>query len=251
MESIERINKSFSEFIIQDYSPNPYNRYKGGHRSKSSPFVTGYWYLLIQLPRIEFEKNQNYNMNLFNTSNRKTIEKYLHCVADSFNPPSKTIQKGEVSGFGGIKKYIPLNQQITSNFSITFFELAGMPIHKIFKIWTSMFNSQYGFSHPSVNKGQAYIFQCKPTWTHESRLAPSDKDVEEMFYFEGIFPESDGSDVLVSDISENGIVKYSTQFSFDSYYFGSENSDILLQGMDLLRATVGIYEHKIEKIIPV
>lgn len=263
MDSISRINTSFTNYLNSSSAKsktNPYNRYKGGHVLTSGPFVSGYWYLLLELPVGLLDGKVTESTSLFSTNinNHLKIKKYLHCVAEAFTPPSKTIQKGEVSGFGGIKKFIPLNSSITPNFTITFFELSGLPIHKIFKIWTNMFNSQYGNSNSIVNKSRAYIFLCKPTWSYTigsgsslvRELAPSKEDVEEMYYFEGIFPETDGSDSLNSDISQNSIVQYQIQFSFDSYYFGVEHDDIVDKGLDVLRSTVGIYEHSIGDIIP-
>lgn len=263
MGNITRINTSFTNYLNSNSAkkePRPYNRYKGGHKSFSGPFVSGYWYLLLELPIGLLNGKMTESLSLFSTdiNTHLKIKKYLHGVAEAFTPPSKTIQKGEVSGFGGIKKFIPLNSSITPNFSITFFELSGMPIHKIFKIWTNMFNSQYGNSSSIVNKARAYIFLCKPTWSHTfgigsdliRELAPDEEDVEEMYYFEGVFPETDCSDSLNSDISQNSMVQYQIQFSFDSYYFGLEHDDIMREGLDSLRKTVGAYEHKIGDIIP-
>ncbi len=261
--SIARLNTSFTNYLNSNQAKSehkPYTRYEGGHKSLSSPFVSGYWYLLLELPIGKLDGVITEHLSMFSTDLTKHVKmkKYLHCLAETFTPPSKTIQKGEVSGFGGIKKFIPLNQTITSNFSITFIELSDMPVHKIFKIWSNMFNSQYGNSFSPVNKSRAYIFLCKPTWSHTTgtgsglirELAPSIEDVEEMYYFEGVFPETDGSDSLNSDISVNELTKYQIQFSFDSYYFGVEHNDIAEEGIKLLRDTVGIYKHEIGDILP-
>ena len=267
MSQIDRVNTSFSNFLRTpqgggneangDYSPTPYTRYKGGHKGISSPFISGYWYVLIELPELKIKSyidTDTKSKNLFtnDTYTRNKMMKYLHGTAEAFTPPSKTIQKGEISGFGGIKKYVILNQSITSNFSISFFELSGMPIQKIFKIWSNMINSNYGYRQAEIYKGRAFIFLCKPTWTGLNLLYnPATNlyepinygigrdDIEEMFYFEGVFPESDGNDALQMDISENGLIKYQVQFSFDSYYFGVEHDDIVSEGLAKFTEIIG------------
>ncbi len=263
MSQIERVNTSFSNFLKTtqgggkiesgDYSPTPYTRYKGGHKGVSSPFISGYWYVLIELPELKLNsyitptKIDNLFTNDADTRNK--MMKYLHGTAEAFTPPSKTIQKGEISGFGGIKKYLILNQSITPNFSISFYELSGMPIQKIFKIWSNMINSNYGYRQAEIYKGRAFVFLCKPTWSGffsgsieantKDEIGIDSSDIEEMYYFEGVFPESDGNDALSMDISENNLIKYQIQFSFDSYYFGVENEDIVAEGLSKFREIIG------------
>lgn len=257
--NIERINTSFSNFLSSPQavkSSKPYSRYSGGHAATNGPFISGYWYLLIELPNDVITNvssgDTSYGKNLFNIDSnvRKSIKKYLHFSSESFNPPSKTINKGEVSGFGGIKKYIVLNQTITPTFSVSFYEKSGMPIHKIFKIWSNMFNSNYGHKHPGNHKGRLYAFLCKPTFSYSTRTSPSEEDVEEMFYFEGVFPENDGNDSLAANIAENNKIEYTMQFSFDSYYFGVDNSEILTDGIKSLRDLVGELTFDMTEIFP-
>ena len=112
MSQIDRVNKSFTDFLLTSQgsdSQHTYNRYSGGHKKKSGPFISGYWYLLIELPELKLKTSDNTKIaNLFTTDpeSRNSMIRYLHATAESFTPPSKTIQKGEVSAFGGIKKYV-------------------------------------------------------------------------------------------------------------------------------------------------
>lgn len=128
-----------------------------------------------------------------------------------------------------------------------------MPIRKIFKIWNSSINSNYGYRQARLYKGRLYAFLCKPTWTaySETEYSIGKEDIEEMFYFEGVFPESDGSDSLQTDISENQLLKLQIQFSYDSYYFGAEHDDILTDGIQKFRDVIGDVQFpKVEDIIP-
>jgi hypothetical protein len=271
MNTIERVHTSFTDYLGTNQAKGgtkSYTRYKGGHKATNGPYVSGYWYLLIELPiKLSNISTPKQSDNLFPVDGevRKKIQKYLHATAESFTPPSKTIQKGEISGYGGVKKYVILNQSITPTFSVSFFELSGMPIQKIFKIWSNMINSQYGFTQSQIYKGKLFAFLCKPTWTPDDYISDpnnqgvqvptsyniSPADVEEMFYFEGVFPESDGNDVLSTNISQNSIATYNIQFSFDSYYFGMEHEDILADGLTKLKdVTGGASLLKLEDVIP-
>lgn len=239
---VERINTSFNTILKYD-KPAPYTRFEGGHNVKTSPFVSGYWYFLIEPPT---------NNKLFSDSNRKSIIEVLHGAAESFTPPTRTINKGELSGFGGVKKYIVLNQTISSSFTINFLEFSKMPIRKALKMWTAINNPNYGFNVTDIYKGRAFVLLCKPTWSmlsstayvHGSDIPFTKDDIEELFYFEGVFPESDGSDSLQTDISMNDKVSYSIPFSFDSHNFGLENSDIVTDCISKFRECIGSYKQE-------
>jgi hypothetical protein len=214
-----------------DDKPYNMNRYVGGSNRKIHPYVSGYWYCLVIPPT-----------TLFGEGKAKSASEWLHITAESFTPPSRTLSKADVPGLGGVNSSFITGQQLTRSFSITFREYQDTPISSTFSLWTSIIDSHYGTSPlsgaeyiPSSYKGKVGIFLCKPTLGKTSESNNDDSsgselttdNIDQFYFFDGVFPESSGSDAFASDIKTNDIAALNITFSFDGWYYGKEYTDIL------------------------
>jgi len=69
---------------------------------------------------------------------------------------------------------------------------------------------------PAEYKGDAYVALCRPT-VAKSNHAITASDIEQLFHFEGVFPETLPYDTLTSDIATNDSAQLSVTFSFDGW----------------------------------
>jgi len=195
--------------------PTALNRYSGGHKRHNQPYVSGYWYLLMEPPR-----------ELLGDAMQADSKSWLHTTAESFTPPTKTVTKADVPGMGGFASSFVAGQELSRTFTVAFREYQGLPIMNILQAWTNAIDSRSGVSPlptfiPSEYKGSAFAALCKPTM-NDSGVILSD-DIEQLFYFEGVFPETLPYDTLTSDISTNDTAQLSVTFSFDGWPATREN----------------------------
>jgi hypothetical protein len=229
---------------------NPYtvNRYVGGHNRKIHPYISGYWYILIQLPNAIYSQS----------TDKAVEEKWLHSSAESFNPPSRTLTKVDVPGLGGLGSSFIAGQQLTRTFTCAFREYQDTPVFNTLNTWTSTIDHHYGVSPldgneyiPANYKGCAWVFLCKPTLSNqweEGEHTIDKKDVEQFYFFEGVFPEGAPFDAFTSDISTNDVLQLSVTFSFDGWAYGKEHSSALDQGILKMAefSTIDTYQKHIE-----
>lgn len=184
--------------------PDTYTRHAGGNNPKyGHPHISGYWYLMIKTP-IELG-NQQYNAKMFNST------------AESFSPPSRSISKDEIVGFGGIKKRLAVSQEESHSFSIGFRERFGLPVFDVINSWSKYINPVVGSITPKY-KGQAIVIIAKPTFSGQGNgvasLTPD--DIDEIFFFDGIFPEGVPIDNLDADLATNDTKVINTTFNYDA-----------------------------------
>ena len=243
--------------------PQYLSRYHGGHRRDNHPYVSGYWYFIINPPERLFGGSPN-------TLGSNTIEKardWMHCTAENFTPPSRTLTKMEVVGMGGMKSNYPVGQEITRTFSVTFREYQELPIFNILQTWTSIMDPNTGTATvagdefiPANYKGSAFVALCKPTignrfgsYKQGASADPTNlrsEDIEQLFYFDGVFPESAPYDSLTSDISTNEGLSIPVSFSFDGFPLLKDSGNVINQFLDLVaQLKIGsTYEHYIQSI---
>lgn len=180
-----------NRFIVEKSShPNYLSRYHGGHRRDNHPYVSGYWYFLINPPE-----------RLFNSSKgAKNIEKardWMFSTAESFTPPSRNLTKVDVPGMGGMASSYVAGQEIARTFTVAFREYQEMPIMNILQTWTSIMDPNMGVSPlagdefiPANYKGSCYAVLCKPTIGSReggaALTALAREDIEQIFYFDGV-----------------------------------------------------------------
>ena len=255
-----------NRFIVNNAShPQYLSRYHGGHRRDNHPYASGYWYFLINPPERLFGLH---NMNTNGTGagyTSKTLEKardWMHCTAEGFTPPNRTVTKADVPGMGGMASSYITGQEITQTFSITFREYQELPIFNILQTWTSMLDPNTGVSPlagdeyiPANYKGSAFVALCKPTigtrlTSDSSRHTTNLKseDIEQIFFFDGVWPESAPWDSLSSDIATNDILQISVSFSFDGFPLLKDTEGVMVEFLDLMsELTIGsTYDHYVK-----
>jgi len=230
-------------------TPHRLSRYHGGHRRDNHPYVSGYWYFLIQPPeRMFLEKDADSSKNIARSVT------WLHTTAESFTPPGKTLTFVDVPGMGGLNTSYVAGQELTSTFQVTFREYQELPIFNIFQTWTAVIDPNTGVSPlsgdeyiPANYKGSAYAALCKPTIgdrpadnlvdnTGSKGAILRSEDIEQIFYFDGVFPETTPLDFMDSDISSNESKTISITFSFDGYPLLKDSSGVVRNFLSLVNA---------------
>lgn len=233
-----------------DDRPREINRYMGGHRRSNHPFINGYWYLLIEPPQFLFKggaaestyggvdegADESYGLSAFESS------RWLHSTAEGFTPPTRTLTKVDVPGMGGMGSSFVAGQQLTRTFSTTHREYQNTTVFNTINRWTSVIDHHYGLSPmkgneyiPANYKGSAYVFLCKPTTSVANTI--DTMDVEQFYFFEGVFPEGSPYDAFNSDINTNDVVQLNVTWSFDGWPYGREHITHFEKGIQLLSYT--------------
>ena len=163
--------------------PHEMNRYMGGHRRINQPYVSGYWYCIIEPPHrlFDFHDGDGYNAehkgagddDIINHGTQHDMEgrasrlkstiidnddedtntitpfettRWLHSTAESFTPPTRSLTVVDVPGMGAQGSSYVAGQQLTREFSIAFREYQNTPILNIMNTWTSGIDQHYGAS---------------------------------------------------------------------------------------------------------
>lgn len=221
-------------YIVKDAaSPQNLSRYHGGHRRDNHPYISGYWYFLVKPPEKIFGAN--------GSANYEKTQYWMFSTAESFTPPSRTLTKVEIPGMGGLKSSFMAGQEISTSFSVTFREYQELPILNILQTWTSALDPNVGTSPftgeefiPANYKGSAFAVLCKPTVgmraEQSDMLATS--DIEQIFYFDGVWPEGAPWDTLSTDISTNDTATISVNFNFDGYPLLKDSPGVIQAFLD-------------------
>jgi len=229
--------------ITNASTPNNLSRYHGGHRRDNHPFISGYWYFLIQPPERFFKDGTT--RDILNQS-----VTWLHSTAESFTPPGKTLNFVDIPGMGGIASSFVSGQTLTNTFTVTFREYQELPIFSVIQNWTSVIDPNTGVSPlsgdefvPSSYKGAAFAALCKPTINSRTSEKEYDStttnlnssDIEQIFYFDGVWPENTPLDFLDSDISTNDTKTVSVNFSFDGAPLMKDSEKVISTFLDLMK----------------
>jgi hypothetical protein len=208
--------------------PDLMTRYMGGHNRTNHPYVSGYWQLFINVPAVIFPTDSY------------PAETWLHATAEGFTPPSRTINKVDLPGQGGLGSSFITGQSLTRTFTVTFREYQNLPISQTLSRWTAIIDPYIGVSPvsgtqwlPQSYKGNAYIIQTKPVG---AGMVDFNKEmIEKVYLFHGVFPEGDGGDAFASDIATNDFAQLSISFSFDGWPLtGSVNPAIVDKAVEML-----------------
>lgn len=215
--------------------PDNITRFFGGHRRENHPFVSGYWYFYLQPPTsLISPQTAGGATGDPDLADYNSYAMWFHSTAEVFTPPSRTLNKQDITTIGGSGSSYVTGQQLTRTFSVEFREFFGTPVYNIINQWTSIIDPNYGVSGlrsgdyiPANYKGQAFVFICKPTFgTHDvdKKLELDIRDIEHFFHFQGVFPEGAPIDSFNADLSSNDLVRLNISFSFDGWY--NEKTDI-------------------------
>ena len=192
-------------------TPEKLTRYIGGSKRNNHPFVSGYWQFFIEPPELLFG------------SEAKSAYNWLHSTAEGFTPPSRTLNKADVPGQGGLGASFVTGLTLNRTFTVTFREYRNIPILTSMELWCSVIDPYVGVSPvkgeewlPSSYKGQAWAILTRPVQAMGDGSA-DENVIEQIFYFDGVFPEAPPYESFASDISGNDLVQHSVTFSFDGW----------------------------------
>lgn len=211
---LARIDEDTPNFANGKDRPNDWNRFMGGRRRTNHPYISGYWYFFLQPPQAIFVNDEQSAAN------------WWFSTAEGFTPHSTNLLKIDVPGMGGQASSYAAGREINRTFSVTFREYQNAPILNYFTMWSSAINDPHlGISAlkgneyiPANMKGCAFVAFCKPAHTNPTQQKSIDiKDVDILWYYDGVWPENIPSDTFASDISGNDSAQLSINFSFDGY----------------------------------
>jgi len=250
--SYDIMSLSLREFAksYQADRPHKINRYMGGNRRANHPYISGYWYLIMDPPEEIFlgsSTDQNSGVH--------QARDWFHSTAESFTPPTKSITKVDVPGMGGMASSYIAGQEFTREFTVAFREYQSLPISTAIRTWCSVMDPHLGRSPmrdfvPVSYKGQAFAILCKPTLTCASSganyedgsgTAPlghddlTPHDIEQVYYFEGVFPTTIPDDAFSTDIATNDVAQLSVTFSFDGGFHTKESEGVVNEAIQRLR----------------
>lgn len=230
--------------------PNMLSRYHGGHRRDNHPFIGGYFQVIFIPPARLFGEDDGIGRGVFERS-----QQWLMTTAESFTPHSRTLRKFDLNGMGGMNSSYVSGQDITRTFTITFREYQELPIMNIINTWTSIIDATTGTSPlagdeyiPANYKGACYVALCKPTVGNRVEDGKGDlsaEDIEQLFYYDGVWPESYPIDSLSSDIATTDGLAVSIPFSFDGMPLTKEHKGVLDQFLVLASTNLifDTYDH--------
>lgn len=231
--------------------PHRMNRYMGGHARKTQPYVSGYWYFMLLTPDRIFGNDASLNANAGSealtttnpsnsnqnpagavgsaVSDQASADLWFHSAAESFTPPTTNITKIDIPGMGGLGSSFIGGREITRTFTVTLREYTNLPIMSLLRRWNSVLDPYYGVSPlkaaewmPMAYKGVACAFLCKPTVGEGNTKILTPEDVEQMYYFDGVWPETQPDDSFNTDIASNESLQLSVTFSFDGWAYNKE-----------------------------
>jgi len=205
-----RLKKKFDGDAGTDEKAQNLTRYIGGSDRKNHPFVTGYWQFFVELPKMIFGNDS------------ASDETWFHSTAEGFTPPSRTLNKADVPGQGGLGASFVVGQTLNRTFTVTFREYRNVPILSLAERWCSIIDPYMGVSPvsgpnwlPSSYKGIACAVLTRPVHANASVITA--EDIEQVFYFDGVFPEAPPYETFAADISGNDLLQHSISFSFDGW----------------------------------
>ena len=215
--------------------PDSLNRYMGGNYRLNQPFISGYWYLILQPPAMIFDAALNGGASLATA--------WFHSTAEGFTPPTQTIMKVDVPGMGGTASSFYSGRETNREFTITFREYQNLPISTAIRTWASVIDPHLGRSPlkeflPMYYKGSAYAILAKPTFRNDTTnlMSIDAGDIEQVYYMEGVMPTTVPDDSFSTDIATNDALQLSVTFSFDGSFFTKESPGVVANAISNLLA---------------
>lgn len=185
------------------FSPQRY--YGGKLESQTNFFYPAYFYVIFELPS-----------RIFADENRRQLTETLMSTCINTSTPDRTINTGEVSGFGGTKIYIPTSQQISNTVNFTFKEHSGLPVWNIIEKWCSTVNPHFGVSTLNNQsqedyKGTVTTVMVKPSMVDTYTI----DDIESSYTYQGLFPTQSAATQL--DLKSITGSTQDVPFTFDGF----------------------------------
>lgn len=211
---ISRLGQVLNDQNIAGDGPRTLTRYMGGHTRENIPFINGYWQFLLQVPDVIYRDKARIDTQI--------IQRWFLSTAEGFTPHTRNLNFADIPGQGGIGASFPTGQAINRTFTTTFREYKNLTMLKLIDIWSGIFDHHVGVSElladewiPRSFKGVAYVIMTKPIGVGQTELTVD--DLEEVFCYDGIVPESSPTDALNMDIAANDSIQLNVPWRFDGY----------------------------------
>lgn len=136
--------------------------------------------------------------------------------------PGGTLNFVDVVAMGGTKWGIPSNFDFGDQITLRFRELSGMPVKNMITSWVNLI--RHSNSGVSMLPNGEYT---KSNWTADLTyfiLRPNGLSVEAGIVFEGIYPMSDLSSQIATDITAVDGLTYDVNFHVDAMYWDSNTT---------------------------
>jgi len=235
---MSRLNKVVAGYGELEY-PNTMTRFLGGHARENHPYINGYWYFIIQPPD---------NKKVYNDVPIAMAQKWFLSTCEGFTPPSRNMNKVDIPGLGGVQASFVSGQTLNRTFTTTFREYKNLIMLKLINIWSGIINPYDGVSElsgeewvASSYKGYAAAILTKPVNGGNNKLTPD--NVEEVFLFDGVWPESSPYDALNQDISANDSVVLSVTWNFDGWCLTSADDGVVDKAVTMLNNLSPAYNY--------
>lgn len=240
--TMSKLRDHIDSVIKSDDRPNSLTRYIGGYKRENYPYINGYWQLIIQPPREIFG------------SDASLMQKWFLSTAEGYTPPTRNLNKVDIPGQGGMGSSFVAGQTLTRTFSTTHREYSKLVMSKLIGVWTNVIDSLVGVSEleskkwsPSSYKGLIYIILTKPVGAGKSKL--DEKDLEEVYLYDGVWPDTQPTDALNQDINTNDSVVLNINWNFDGWPLSAVHEEsIATKALDLLNS-LGSYSNHYERMI--
>lgn len=239
-----------SHGALQDTNdfPDSVTRHFGGKQRSNQYYFPGHFHVILQPPDKIFNGDGNISaaagqsidtITKDDSSNALAFERWIAGTCKAFTPHGRTPGFEEMTGLGGLKSgYLTGSNEVTNEFSLTLNEVAGMPVFQALDLWTSYSDPHHGVTSvdgdqvvPSSYKGDCFVLLTKPSFSGEKREL-LERDIEQLFYYDGVFPKNVPLDALAQDLQTHSPIEYSIQFNFDGFPIDKSDVAVLERGLE-------------------
>lgn len=202
-----------NSFAALKNGSNNFTRKFGTVASAVEPYTTGFHFINFNyLPANLYKRVNSHSLNSVVDGNID-IKNILAGSIQSTTIPTKTLNKTEHIGLGGVRWGNPTNLDVDSTISMRFLEWSGTPIRKIFHGWVRTIRDlRTGVSNLEGNQYSKadYAGSCY-YWTTK----PDGVTIEYSALFTGIFPLKDPSELFGHDLGANDKLEIDIDFHVD------------------------------------
>lgn len=195
---------------------NMFTRKFGTHTAPVEPYITGYHFCeWVKLPNALSDSTLYEGKEPLKLADIKSL---LNGLTYSVNVPSRTINKTEIVGLGGVKWTAPTSQDEDTNISCRYLETVDLPIKRIMHAWTTLLrNNLTGTSYIESRYDKSQYSGAMYYWT----VTPGGRDVQFYACYTGLWPTKDPNDSFSHDVAANDKLEIDIDYSFDQAFYSS------------------------------
>jgi hypothetical protein len=240
-DNFDKFRKSHGNLGDSNDNPIPVTRFLGGKGRSIQWHTSGTFYVILSPPDKIFngssvapsEGTGGASVVIADGLNSTNFEKWIQATCETFTPHTVTPGFVEHTGLGGLKSaFYNGRNEVTNEFSLGFREVQGLPILQGIHMWASFNDPWYGVTNvdgdevvPSSYKGDCYILKTRPSVSGDREI--NERDIEQVYYYDGVFPKNVPLDSYNEDITTGETVQVTVQFSFDGFPLDKKDKCVL------------------------